>query len=88
MAAAEPDLLEPIVAGSPLLALQVAYAVDFERARTPEDILRRRTPLALLPGRGLTELPAVAGFMASRLGIDRDRSQEWENSYRKRYLTP
>lgn len=88
MAAAEPDLLEPIVGGSPLLALQVAYAVDFERARTPEDILRRRTPLALLPGRGLTELPAVAGFMARRLGIDRDRSQQWQTSYRKRYLTP
>ncbi|ALC18112.1 glycerol-3-phosphate dehydrogenase [Desulfuromonas soudanensis] len=88
MADAEPDLLYPIVAGSPLLALQVAYAVDFEGARTPEDILRRRTPLALLPGRGLAELPAVAEIMASRLGIDRDRRQEWENSYRKRYLTP
>jgi glycerol-3-phosphate dehydrogenase len=88
LAKREPELLEPVVDGSSLLALQVAYAVDFERARTPEDILRRRTPLSLLPGRGLAELSAVAELMVRRLGVDPDLSQQWQASYRERHSTP
>jgi glycerol-3-phosphate dehydrogenase len=47
--------LEPIVDGSPELAAQVRYAREHEWALTVEDVLRRRTTLAL---RGL-DTPAV-----------------------------
>jgi len=38
-----------------LLEAEVGFAARYEFARTPEDILRRRTPLALAPGRGLAQ---------------------------------
>jgi glycerol-3-phosphate dehydrogenase len=43
----EPSLLEPIVAGVDVLAAQVVYAREREWAVTPEDVLRRRTTVAL-----------------------------------------
>ena len=51
----DPALLEPLAAGAPELAAQALYAATHEWARTPEDVLRRRTTLAL---RGLGS-PAV-----------------------------
>jgi glycerol-3-phosphate dehydrogenase len=46
-AAEEPSLLEPLAAGAPELAAQAVYAATHEWARTPDDVLRRRTTLAL-----------------------------------------
>jgi glycerol-3-phosphate dehydrogenase len=51
-AAADPTLLEPLSPDAPDIAAQAAYAVEREWARNPEDILRRRTTLAL---RGLRD---------------------------------
>ena len=51
-ALADPTLLEPLASGGPDIAAQAVYAVEREWARTPEDILRRRTTLAL---RGLAD---------------------------------
>jgi len=45
-------LLEPLSPGAPDIAAQAVYAVEREWARNPEDILRRRTTLAL---RGLAD---------------------------------
>jgi glycerol-3-phosphate dehydrogenase len=56
-AADDPSLLEPLVAGAPELAAQVVYAARSEWARSAEDVLRRRTTLAL---RGLGGDEAVA----------------------------
>jgi glycerol-3-phosphate dehydrogenase len=43
----DPSLLEPVAPGAPELAAQVLYAVTHEWARKPEDVVRRRTTLAL-----------------------------------------
>jgi glycerol-3-phosphate dehydrogenase len=46
-AADEPGLLEPLAPGAPELAAQALYAGTHEWASTPDDVLRRRTTLAL-----------------------------------------
>lgn len=81
----EPELCRPVSAGSPLLAVEVAYAAEVEFARTPEDVLRRRTPLALRRGRGLQELPAVAEILGRRLDADDGRRRRWLDEFRERH---
>ena len=51
-ALADPALLEPLTSNAPDIAAQAVYAAEWEWARNPEDILRRRTTLAL---RGLAD---------------------------------
>jgi glycerol-3-phosphate dehydrogenase len=51
-ALADPTLLEPLTPEAPDIAAQAIYAAEREWARDPEDILRRRTTLAL---RGLAD---------------------------------
>ncbi|HET8556770.1 MAG TPA: glycerol-3-phosphate dehydrogenase C-terminal domain-containing protein, partial [Gaiellaceae bacterium] len=51
-ATSDPTLLEPLTPEAPDIAAQAVYAAEREWARTPEDILRRRTTLAL---RGLAD---------------------------------
>ena len=46
-AADDPDLLRPLHPDGPDLVAQASYARDSEWARRPEDVLRRRTTLAL-----------------------------------------
>jgi glycerol-3-phosphate dehydrogenase len=46
-AAEDASLLEPLAPGAPELAAQGLYAATHEWARTPDDVLRRRTTLAL-----------------------------------------
>ena len=43
----DPELGLPVTEGLPLLEVEAVYAARFEMARTADDILRRRTPLAL-----------------------------------------
>ena len=78
----EPGLLQPVSPGSALLRVQVAYAADFELARTLEDVLRRRSNLALEEGRGLAEAEAVAELLGDRLQVPAPRRQEWLRHYR------
>ncbi|MGH3130622.1 MAG: glycerol-3-phosphate dehydrogenase/oxidase [Gaiellaceae bacterium] len=72
-AADDPSLLEPLDPGAPELQAQALYAATHEWARTPEDVLRRRTTLTL---RGLAtpqveaavrELIEAAGRQPSRV---------------------
>lgn len=65
----EPELAAPLVPGLPLRGVEVAYAADCEMARTPEDVLRRRSALALLPGHGLAAVAAVATLLGRRLSL-------------------
>jgi glycerol-3-phosphate dehydrogenase len=83
--AREPALAAPIVPGLDLLGVEVAYAADFEMARTPEDVLRRRTPLALRPGHGLAAVEEVAAILARRLGLSPQRLTDTITDYRHRY---
>jgi glycerol-3-phosphate dehydrogenase len=77
-----------VAEGSPLLVAQVVYAIDNELARTPEDVLRRRTPLALRRGRGLRELEAVAQLMDERLAAGPERRKRWLDDYTDHYSAP
>lgn len=68
LAAADPDLLRPLHPDGPDLAAQAVYARDVEWACRPEDILRRRTTLAL---RGLSDgdvVRRVEGLFRTRGG--------------------
>ena len=56
----DPDLLRPLHPRAPEIAAQVAYAYAREWAVTPEDVLRRRTTLALR-GIGSEEIDATTG---------------------------
>jgi glycerol-3-phosphate dehydrogenase len=53
----DPSLLERIHPDGPDIAAQAVFASEFEWAATPDDVLRRRTTLAL---RGLADEDAVA----------------------------
>ncbi len=62
-AQADPSLLDPIADGGPDILAQAAYAVEAEQAVTTDDILRRRTTVAI---RGLddgTVLERVEPFL-------------------------
>jgi glycerol-3-phosphate dehydrogenase len=83
----DPDLARPVVAGSSLLAVQVVYGARFEFARSPEDILRRRTNMALEEGRGLAELEAVAAILSRCLNVPDEGRNHWKNTYLEHYST-
>jgi glycerol-3-phosphate dehydrogenase len=81
----EPELAAPVAPDLPLLRVEVAYAADFEMARTPEDVLRRRSPQALLPGHGLTAVDTVAALLGRRLSLPPERLAATVASYRQTY---
>ncbi len=67
-AAADPHLLQPLHPDGPDIAAQAVYARDVEWACRPEDVLRRRTTLAL---RGLVDEDVVRrldGILSPRGG--------------------
>ena len=64
-AGSEPELLEPIVPGGPDVLAQARYAVEHEAAVTADDILRRRTTVALR-GFEAEGRERVAGFLPVR----------------------
>jgi len=62
---------EPLAAGLPYFAGEVAWAVRHEMARTVEDVLSRRTRALLLDARASVDAaPTVARLMAAELGRD------------------
>ncbi|HEU0316773.1 MAG TPA: glycerol-3-phosphate dehydrogenase C-terminal domain-containing protein, partial [Solirubrobacteraceae bacterium] len=62
----KPDLLRPIHPDGPDIVAQAVYARDVEWARTPDDVLRRRTTVTL---RGLASEEAVAVVEELQLGV-------------------
>lgn len=82
------SLLSPVVPGSALLRGEILYAAQFEMARTPEDLLRRRTPLALEKGRGLRELEAVIELLGECLQTPGEHRRRWRHDYLDRYSHP
>jgi glycerol-3-phosphate dehydrogenase len=60
-AADDPDLLRPLHPDGPDIAAQAVYAAEHEWAHRPEDVLRRRTTLALR-GLAVDDARALAGL--------------------------
>ena len=74
--AQDADLAEPLSPHHPDIGAQVVYAVEREGARTPADVLLRRTPIGLTYDLGRRAAPRVARIMQSRLGwSDGERDQ-------------
>jgi glycerol-3-phosphate dehydrogenase len=81
----EPELAAPLAPGLPLCGFEVAYAADCEMARTPEDVLRRRSALALLPGHGLAAVAAVATLLGQRLSLPPEQTAASVAAYQHTY---
>lgn len=65
---AECDLLRPLVAGRPFLEAEVPWAARHELALSVDDVLARRTRLAVeLPDRGAAIAPRVAELLGREL---------------------
>jgi glycerol-3-phosphate dehydrogenase len=80
LAAKNPELASPVLAGMPDLLAEVPFAARNEQARTVGDVLLRRTRLGLLCGRALSGADAdgpaeVARALAAELGWDEARRQ-------------
>ena len=73
---------EPIVAGLPDPRAEVVEAVEREWALTLEDVMRRRTQVALRDAAaGAAAADDVAGLMASPLGWDEETSRAAARQY-------
>ena len=71
--AANPHYGMPVVADSPYLIAEAAYAVTHEGALHLDDVLTRRTRLSIeTRHRGVAAAPAVAAVMGEILGWDRE----------------
>lgn len=88
----DPTLGERIHPAAPYLAAEVVVAVRDEGARTVEDVLVRRTRVALETADvGRACLPRVAALMATELGWDAPRTaaesqrylQDWPDSWQQ-----
>lgn len=64
-----PELLEPVVAGSPVLLADAAFAAEEEAAVSLEDFMRRRSDLMLFsPEAGSAAAERIASVLGRRLG--------------------
>lgn len=67
-----PALAAPITGKLPDIQAQIVYAIEQEMAVTFEDILRRRTTIALQDGYGLTALGVLAQVAQDYCGWSRE----------------
>src|SRR5262249_12109222 len=72
----DPQGARPLILGLPVLGAEVRYAVEVERARTLDDVMRRRTALWLSRDFGRPAAAAVAQRMVPLLGWDSDRTRD------------
>ncbi len=80
----EPDLLQPLAPGCPVLAAEAVHAARQEMAVTLEDFLRRRSDLMLFGqegGRALRD--EAARLMARSLGWSRQETRRQLAAYRE-----
>ena len=91
----DPVLAEPVLPGMPDLMAEVAFAAEYEQARTVADVLLRRTRLGLTAASSLDSAESVArvaATMGSRLGWTRgeERSQReaWVDTAAAEGLNP
>jgi glycerol-3-phosphate dehydrogenase len=80
-----PELAEPLPGGDGLLGAEVAHACTHEGALHLEDVLERRTRLALTaPDRGLAAAEPAAALMAGALDWEADRARREADAWRLR----
>jgi glycerol-3-phosphate dehydrogenase len=78
-----PDLAQPICPGLHDIRAQIVFAVQAEMAHTIEDILRRRTTMAMHGNYGFDALPVVAEVLQQYCGWDEARcDRNIQNYYR------
>ncbi|POM23060.1 Aerobic glycerol-3-phosphate dehydrogenase [Actinomadura rubteroloni] len=63
LVAADPELLEPVVPGSPVLRAELAWAVRHEGALSADDLLDRRTRLGLVAADRAAALPVASALL-------------------------
>jgi glycerol-3-phosphate dehydrogenase len=81
--AAQPDLAEPLAGGH--TRAEIVYACTHEGALHLEDVVERRTRLALAaPDRGLAAAAPAAALMAGPLGWDQARARDEVEAWRAR----
>ena len=64
-AAGDPALTEPVASGVPTLGVEIVHAVRCEGARDVEDVVERRTRIALVPAHLERAGPRVAEIVES-----------------------
>ncbi|SOC48899.1 glycerol-3-phosphate dehydrogenase [Blastococcus aggregatus] len=75
LAAADPELAEPLPGAPDYLAVEVVHAVTAEGALHLDDVLTRRTRISIETAhRGVETAPRVADLMARELGWDEERT--------------
>ncbi len=80
-----PELAEPLQGGGPHLAVEVVHACTHEGALHLEDVLERRTRLAIsVADRGLAAAAPTARLMAGELGWQADRVRYEVDAWRRR----
>src|SRR5205814_2549148 len=82
LVAVDRRLGDPIVAGLPDPRAEIVAAVEHEWGMTVEDVLVRRTHVALRdPAAGATAASEVATLMAAHLGWDREAARTAAEAY-------
>ncbi|HEX3925346.1 MAG TPA: glycerol-3-phosphate dehydrogenase C-terminal domain-containing protein, partial [Streptosporangiaceae bacterium] len=81
--AARPELGQPIEGGGGYLGAEIVYACTHEGALRLDDVLARRTRIAIeVRDRGLAAAPHAAALAAAELGWDRARADRELSRYR------
>jgi glycerol-3-phosphate dehydrogenase len=81
----DPTLAERLIADLPYIRAEVVYACRYEMAMTPDDILARRTSIALEDRqRGLGALDSVLELMAKELRWSPEQQAAQQQTYRER----
>jgi glycerol-3-phosphate dehydrogenase len=80
-----PELGAPLPGGEGVLGAEVVHACEYEGALRLEDVLERRTRLAITSAdRGLIAAPAAAALMAGPLSWDERRERAEVDAWRRR----
>jgi len=83
LVAADAGLGRPVTGADDYLRAEIVYAASHEGARHLDDVLARRTHIAIeTPDRGLSALDEIAGLMARPLGWDADQAAREAGHYR------
>ena len=85
LAAAEPDLWEPLEGAPEYLRAEIRYAATHEGALHLDDVLARRTRISIeTPDRGVACAPAAAALVGAVLGWDEERVADEVEAYAAR----
>ncbi len=88
LVAEQPELGRRLVEDQPYLAAEIVYGIRHEGAQRLDDVLQRRTRLALeAPDGAASSAPAVADLLAAELGWDEETRRRAVETYRAEAAT-